>query len=58
MKISLVSLVVGRPWDVDDRLWELIEPLLPRGRTSRLGRAVTRRSFDHAVDRTAEVPPS
>ena len=29
MKISLVSLVVGRPWDVDDRLWELIEPLLP-----------------------------
>src|SRR3954452_22685730 len=29
MKIRLVSLVVGRPWDVDDRLWELIEPLLP-----------------------------
>ena len=22
-------MVVGRPWDVDDRLWELIEPLLP-----------------------------
>jgi transposase len=20
---------VGRPWNVDDRLWELIEPLLP-----------------------------
>jgi len=29
VKISLVSLVVGRPWDVDDRLWELIWPLLP-----------------------------
>jgi transposase len=29
MKVSLVSVDVGRPWDVDDRLWELIEPLLP-----------------------------
>lgn len=29
MKIGLVSLVVGRPSDVDERLWELIEPLLP-----------------------------
>jgi hypothetical protein len=25
-----VGVVEGRPWEVEDELWELIEPLLPK----------------------------